>query len=243
MREKKFSKGWAIAGGLVLLVCIVALVFVGKSRKIVFYIDDIPIYKEEFLLQANQETTAVRHSLQADYAPEIFSWEQTFDEKTGTEWLVEKTITALVEKKMIQQTAYRQGLLESPKYPDIVNMIRTDNQQRQIRKQKGQVVFGLSQMSVREGMDYLNNNLTLQLPKVLWEEGEIHFTQQEVEAYYTQNKSYFLNQPLNEVENHVRQALLEEKTKEYFALTAEEAQVSNINTHRLVRLLTKEIAY
>lgn len=100
-------------------------------------------------------------------------------------------------------------------YPSIQKQMESENAQRQEKKSKNEVFYGITSFPESQYYDYLNQNLRLQVIRKLSEDELLVLSDVEMQEIYNENMEYFQNEDFESVKMSVKDLGLKEKFDQY----------------------------
>lgn len=105
--------------------------------------------------------------------------------------------------------------MEAIDYPSIQKQMESENAQRQEKKSKNEVFYGITSFPESQYYDYLNQNLRLQVIRKLSEDELLVLSDEEMQKIYNENMEYFQNKDFETVKMSVKDLGLKEKFDQY----------------------------
>jgi len=218
--KKTNFKIYVLAAALILIVAagILFTCIPGKSRRVVAVVNDIPIYQEEIIFAASELRLSVRNEWMNTYNldSEGFSWEKSYDGgESALACVTDRAVREIAGDKLLQKIALDKGLMEAIDYPSIQKQMESENAQRQEKKSKDEVFYGITSFPESQYYDYLNQNLRLQVIGVLSEDKSLALSDEEMQEIYNENMEYFQYEDFETVKMSVKDLGLKEKFDQY----------------------------
>lgn len=218
MKKKNFKL--YILSALILIVAagILFTCFPGKNKRVVAVVDDIPIYQEEIAFAASGFRLSIRNEWMNTYHLDSagFSWEKSYNgEESALTCVMDKAVREIAADKLLQKLAQDEGLIKAIDYPSIQKQMESENAQRQEKKSKNEVFYGITSYSESQYYDYLNQNLRLQVIRELSGDKSLALSDEEMQEIYEENLEYFQNEDFETVKTSVEDLGLKEKFDQY----------------------------
>ncbi|MDO4272279.1 MAG: hypothetical protein Q4D16_01300 [Eubacteriales bacterium] len=230
MKIKKITSIFSGFIGILIAGCLTASISgcFSEKEKPVVYVDEIPVYKQELDFAVQDNRLTVRNHIITDnhLKSDEFSWEQEY--KNGQTPLDELTDVVLKQcsyAKLLQEESRKQGLLDNIDYPSIDKKRQEENKEREKRRDNNEVIYGIITYGEKEYYDYMNSNLELRLTELLSKEGAWEHSEDELEKLYQDNKTYFLEEPYEDVENSVKNLADTQAFEEYMNKQLDQANI------------------
>lgn len=220
MVKMKSFKAYILAAAVVLIVAagILFACFTGKNKKVVAAVNDIPIYQEEIIFAASELRLSIRNEWMNTYNldSEGFSWGKSYDGgESALACVTDRAVRIIAGDKLLQKIALDKGLMEAIDYPSIQKQMESENAQRQEKKSKNEVFYGITSFPESQYYDYLNQNLRLQVIRKLSEDELLVLSDEEMQEIYNENMEYFQNEDFESVKMSVKDLGLKEKFDQY----------------------------
>lgn len=238
------------------LIIIFVLMFItinassGNDEDTVFYVNDEPVHKEEILESAKNLSSAVRNEILTTYEiePDKFSWDYKVEgSKKAIDILNDKVIDKVTYDKIIQIESKEKGLIDKIDYNSIKKELEKENEKRFQNKLNNEIVYGTTEFGFSEYYQYMNSNLSIQLRKILIDEGVLKVKDKELESIYKDNKNMFQSQdeetvelelmPFEKVKSSVMDLGLNKKFDQYINNKVKNASIKMKNEEGVVTLL------
>lgn len=218
MKKTKFKLYLLSALILIVAAGILFTCFSGKNKRIVAVVDDIPIYQEEIAFAASGLRLSIRNEWMNTYHLDSagFSWEKSYNgEESALACVMDKAVREIAADKLLQRLAQDEGLIKAIDYPSIQKQMESENAQRQEKKSKNEVFYGIASYSESQYYDYLNQNLRLQVIRELSADKSLALSDEEMQEIYEENLEYFQNEDFETVKTSVEDLGLKEKFDQY----------------------------
>lgn len=218
MKKKNFKLYILSALILIVAASILFTCFSGKNKRVVAVVDDIPIYQEEIAFAASGLRLSIRNEWMNTYHLDSagFSWEKSYNgEESALTCVMDKAIREIAADKLLQKLAQDEGLIKAIDYPSIQKQMESENAQRQEKKSKNEVFYGIASYSESQYYDYLNQNLRLQVIRELSGDKSLALSDEEMQEIYEENLEYFQNEDFETVKTSVEDLGLKEKFDQY----------------------------
>lgn len=230
MKKKDIS---IIAIVILVVIVIVAAVFYvndyNNKKNIVFYVNDYPIFKQEIEIQAKKIKLQQREffSNKSGQSLENLDFSKTVDGKTGYEYYADQVIKDIVNIKVLQIDAKKNGLYDNINYDDMMNEKDKINSKRNQDKLNDEVIYGVINYTDEQYYDYVNSNLYLQNERFLEKNNIITASEEELLNKYKQDPSKFDNNEYDNIKDFVKNVVITEKYEKYLKNLADKANVKN----------------
>lgn len=218
MKKTKFKLYLLSALILIVVAGILFTCFSGKNKRVVAVVDDIPIYHEEIAFAASGLRLSIRNEWMNTYHLDSagFSWKKSYNgEESALTCVMDKAIREIAADKLLQKLAQDEGLIKAIDYPSIQKQMESENAQRQEKKSKNEVFYGIASYSESQYYDYLNQNLRLQVIRELSGDKSLALSDEEMQEIYEENLEYFQNEDFETVKTSVEDLGLKEKFDQY----------------------------
>ncbi|MCL2003073.1 MAG: peptidyl-prolyl cis-trans isomerase [Oscillospiraceae bacterium] len=198
-KKKKAEKTvwWIVAAGILIVAASTVIAYFGMARP---EIEDPVVATVNGEPVTFDEMTMVMGNFRVETAAYFFSrygleftqgfWETEVDGTTPLEYIKEKALDFLVEKKVQQQFIRRRGLIGDFSHSAFLKALETENARRGETIAQGGVVYGVERFDPMTYYDYLFIN---QVQSLLTERGDELFpvSYSDIERFYEENKSNF----------------------------------------------------
>lgn len=218
MKKTNFKLYILSAVILIVTAGILFTCFSGKNKRVVAVVDDIPIYQEEIAFAASGLRLSIRNEWMNTYHLDSagFSWEKSYNgEESALTCVMDKAVREIAADKLLQKLAQDEGLIKAIDYPSIQKQMESENAQRQEKKSKNEVFYGIASYSESQYYDYLNQNLRLQVIRELSGDKSLALSDEEMQEIYEENLEYFQNEDFETVKTSVEDLGLKEKFDQY----------------------------
>lgn len=242
-KKNKFILGIAavcVAG----VLCGAILYFkADREAEPLFLVDGQPVYEEEFGFQIDEIRLPQRQELagKAGIAAEEFRWDIEIDGKSGCAWAQDAALKRMVEIKVMQIEAKKNGVTDVIDYPSLMEQMEQENKKRRDSKENNGVVFGLTEYSPRIYYDYFNENLDIQNQRALEKNGILTASEEEGRAAFDADPDYFNGEPFENVSDAAANVVLRQKYEEYMRELAENARITVPDRDRMLEFTKSEL--
>lgn len=154
------------------------------ENDVVAYVDGEKIETREFIMIASRKKAEVVGYFAGKYACEYADsfWNTNFNGEIPSEMLKEKVMEELLPLKIQQKLAVEYDLMKSCNYSDFLIRLNKENTERKRKKEKSDIVYGVSEYS--EETFYFDENAKMIIAlKDLWED-EQDIKEEELKKYY-----------------------------------------------------------
>ena len=218
IKKTKFKLYILSAVILIVAAGILFTCFAGKNKRIVAVVNDIPIYQEEIAFAATGLRLSIRNEWMNTYHLDSagFSWEKSYNgEESALSSVMDKAVREIAADKLLQKLAQDEGLIKAIDYPSIQKQMESENAQRQEKKSKDEVFYGITSFPESQYYDYLNQNLRLQLIRELSGDKSLALSDKEMQEIYKENLEYFKHEDFETVKASVEDLGLKGKFDQY----------------------------
>ncbi len=256
VNNKVNKKIICLASGLLLIMLLMFIIInINKTKSIMFYVNNEPVYEEELLNSSKELSSSIRNELMRKYKikSEDFSWNNDIEEgKKAIEFLQEQAINKSSYEKVLQIKAKENKLIDKIDYKSIKKEMDTENENRKDNKNDSKVVYGTTNFGFSEYYQYMNNNLTIQLRNKLIDDKVLKITDEEIKSAYENNTKMFQAEnknngkletiPFEEVKSSAMDLGLNEKFNQYMEQEVKEASIKIKDEGRVREVLEKELS-
>lgn len=256
VNNKVNKKIICLASGLLLIMLLMFIMInINKTKSIMFYVNNEPVYEEELLNSSKELSSSIRNELMRKYKikSEDFSWSKDIEEgKKAIDFLQEQAINKSSYEKVLQIKAKENKLIDKIDYKSIKKEMDTENKNRKDNKNDSKVVYGTTNFGFSEYYQYMNNNLTIQLRKKLIDDKVLKITDEEIKSAYENNTKMFQAEnkkngkletvPFEEVKSSAMDLGLNEKFNQYMEQEVKEASIKIKDEGRVREVLEKELS-
>ena len=241
------------------LIVITSLIFmlsnVNKNESIVLYVNEEPVYEDELLNSVKYLSSYVRNEIMVNHEIEAdeFSWDkEILENQTPKDILKNKAIEKTKYEKILQIKAKENDLIKDIDYKSIKDDLDKENKKRMEDKNNNKIVYGTTKFDFSEYYQYMNNNLSIQLKKVLTDNETLKISDKELKSVYENNKQMFQSEndetgklellPFEMVKSSVKDLGLNEKFNQYMNMEVKKASIKLENEGRIDELLDNALS-
>ena len=158
MKKKLFIPLVIIVAFIVLLVFITVK---GKNSEIVMWINEEPVYAQEFMMFAESYRSQVFSCYKKNYGAEFDEnfWNRTFGGETPADYLLELVIAKITSLKNEQILAKRLDLVSAIDFTDFLSHYQETNRQRDKALNEKKVIYGPKNYKILDYYLYKQTNL------------------------------------------------------------------------------------
>ncbi|UXP33874.1 hypothetical protein N6H18_07940 [Reichenbachiella agarivorans] len=165
-------------------------------------INSMRVTDSEFRIHLNRNIAGTYNYYYQQWGvhPHAAFWETQYGEKTPQSYILEKTLSQLVDIKLKQQLATQMGLIVEFTFDSLQGWWVQDNKDRKLKKSQGGVVYGPVERTFADFYDYFYDRLFIKLQEEV-NQNLLSASTSQLEAYYELNKErWFQYSPDAEVE-------------------------------------------
>ena len=221
--KKVKKKWWVYVIPLVILLIVLAVIAGVVFSRPVVWIDEVAVPQEELQLYLDENRAETIAYYSSNYDVDFNNpdaWDETHDNQTPKEYLLNLALTDLVREKTLQKEGISMGLDTPLTYKEMEQAREEENQSRSEKTAKGEVIYGPEEYGQMEYRSYMISNLETEIKEKLFEqevpsEEELNKVYEELDPFlldkgYSGQVGYYYF-PNNEAENFLenRQIILE----------------------------------
>lgn len=164
-----------------------------EDTSVVAVINGNPVTTREFMLFANKERSEVIRFFRVNYGCEYDNtfWTKSFDGKSPTELLKERTLDTLIKIIVQQACAKDFGLVSDISYSGFLLALKNENLRRLQAKNTNKVIYGPVQYSEEVYFNYTFTNMVEKLKAVLTEKVFAITNDTLLQIYETEKDRFF----------------------------------------------------
>ncbi|MDD6057516.1 MAG: hypothetical protein PUB98_04585 [Clostridiales bacterium] len=176
--------------GGIITILVVVLTSVAFSNDIFLKIDASRVEEEEYWHMMDESRFEVtqyfldEHNVALD---ELKDWENSYGKESPCKKLMETVLEKLIYRRAVYRLGMERGYVESVEYRDIVRRWHLENEQRETKKEKGEIVYGLTEFSLEQYISYEMQGLK-QCFLEDKENTDLQITQDEREEHFRNNE-------------------------------------------------------
>lgn len=220
----------AVAGGVIIMCSLVAMLILSGDRMPELVIGGTPVDREEYLEAVSDARFEVKGYFRETYDADTGGdfWTETFGEETPYKKTADVALRELCRRYAVYQTAEEKGYIGTYSYKDMEERVRKENEERKNKQEAGEVIYGLSEYSLSQFLDYEMSSLQEMYCNDDSNE-DMEVTEEELKEYYDNGGAIVgedgVTIPLDEVKNAVKYEIQKQRYEEMIEKKANDLSI------------------